>query len=452
MVRTISILSVPLALALLAPVAGAARQASPIASPGAGGLASSAVGAGRTDLAAAALTAADLPPGFVNVDERYFLDTGGVATFYASGGVSPDEVESLGLRAMYDGFYQGPDEQFIYLYVAEFGSAAAVEAGFHLLEDERRVVGDAGQLLANRDLPGPGIGDAPSETTVAVLDYRALGGPVVDQTGVAFRVGNALVGVILETPTAGSDAGGATPAVATPAAPDPVALRLVEDAASTLAARLREVQAGEVPSGVDAALPPLLLPLDQVWPRPGVAAEGYKDAAQILGSVGPAAGFRDQFRGAYSRTVAPGTGADDPFPEPPFVTVGVSTFASSEAALGVLAAGDLPVPGPLPPSGAQEPVADPEVPGADASTASRSAFEPGRPADSARVALVVGDRLVTVDVQGAASEEAALAAARDLAAQQAACLGAVGACTALVPPATLAADGSASPTDATPTP
>ena len=438
MSRIVALVVPLLLLALVAPGMALAQEASPAASPAASGLASAA-DEDRLDLAAMVLTAEELPPGYANVDERSFLTAQGVSTFFASEGIPTEEIEATGLRAMYDSFYEGAeDEGLLYLNVAEFGSPEEVEAAFPLLEDEARTIGEA-ELLALETLPGPGIGDDPSETTVAIIDYSAFGGPVVGRTGVAFRVENLLVTVGLETPTTEENAQDATPAGATPAAPDSAQLQLVTEVAIAFAERIEAVQGGQTPEGVDPELPPLVLPTDEVWPNPGVAAEGYKEAAQILGTVGPAADLADQFQGGYGRTVAPGTGPDDLFPRPPFVTIGVSGFASEAAARGALAeAADLPLPGPLPPPAAQEPVADVTVPGADASAVFRSAFEQGRPPDSARVAFVVGERLATIDVQGAASAEEALAAAEDLAAQQATCLAADGACTTLVPPAALA--------------
>lgn len=263
MARPFALLTLFIALSLLGPTPSGAQDATPAASPVAGALASSAAGPARPDLAAMALAAADLPPGFANVDERYFLDARGVSTFFASEGIAAGEIAALDLRAMYDSVYPGPDEETLYLYLAEFGSPTAVEAGFRLLEDEERTVGKA-KLLAHRDLPGPGIGEAPAETTVAVIDFGAYGGPVVDRTEVAFRVGSLLVGVGLETSTGGAGTPGATPTVATPDAPEPHALRLVTDAATKLEVRIRAVEAGRTPSGVEPGLPPLVLPTDRV--------------------------------------------------------------------------------------------------------------------------------------------------------------------------------------------
>lgn len=313
-------------------------------------------------------------------------------------------------------------------------------------------------MLSTQDFPGPDIGDAPSETTVDVVDYRAVGGPLVDATSIAFRIDTFLVGIRLETEVE-SDANGteatpvdaASPSPATPAL-DRQSEQLVNDVAATLVERIEAVQAGEEVSGIDQSLPPLLLPTDQVWPLPGVAAEGYRDASLVLGSLGPATDFADAFRSGYGRTVAPGTGQADLYPEPPFVTVGVSVFDSPDAAMSVLeVADDLPIPGPLPPPQIWEQVATAEIPETDGSSAYRAAFDPGGPVDSARVAFVSGEYFVTVDVQSAASERAALDAAEDLASQQAACLSAGNQCGDLTVPDALDAGAEATPVAGIPT-
>jgi hypothetical protein len=121
-------------------------------------------------------------------------------------------------------------------------------------------------------------------------------------------------------------------------------------------------------------------------------------------------------------------------------------FRSPEAAMSVLEeAGTLPVPGPLPSPPLWEPVETTATPQAGAMQTYRSTFDPGGPVDSARVAFVSGSYLVTVDVQLAASEEAALSIAEDLAAQQATCLAAGGACPAVMVPESLASDGKGTP-------
>jgi hypothetical protein len=429
---------------------GLAQDATPASDVSGLTLASSGV-ADRTDLAAMALTPADLPPGFVNVDERYFLSAQGVSTFFTSEATSPEEIATLGLVSLYDSFYDAGPDGFLYHSIAEFTSAEEVQAGFDIFEDETRVPQGV-EVLSTQDLPAPEIGEAPSEITVAVIDYRSNGGPLVTSTALTFRVGVFLIAIALEMPLeevpTGTQATPATSVAAASATPvlDPEAELFLREAAATVVERLNAVQAGEAVSGTDTSLPPLLLPTDQTWLLPGVTAEGYKDAALVLGSVGPAAALAEEFESGYTRTVAPGTGPDDLFPQPPFVTLGVSVFRSPEAAMSVLTeAGTLPVPGPLPSPPLWEPVEMAGTPQADAMQTYRSSFEPGGPVDSARVAFVSGPYLVTVDVQLAASEEAALAIAADLAAQQAACLAAGGGCSAVVVPEALASDGAGTP-------
>ncbi len=429
------------------PMVTLAQDATPATGVDDGMLATSATP--RTDLAAMAFATEDLPPGCVNIDERYFLTAQGVSTFYFQQAVSAEEVAQTGLRSMYDSQYlANPADQrsdWVAIYIAEFDSPEAVEAGFALFEDESRIP-EGIDVQASEDLPGPGLGESPSETTVALIDYRAVGGPYVNQVSVAFRVDRFLVSVILETDAEG-DAGAAAatpvaPASASPAAGD-AELRQVTALASTLLDRIDAVLAGEAVAGTDTSLPPLLLATDQAWPMPGVAAEGYKDPSQVLGSVGPAAELTDTFQGGYARTVAPGTGPDDLFPAPPFVTIGVSGYASADDSMGVFdAASGLPVPGPLPSPQVWEEVSTDTVADADASATYRSAFDPAGPVDSARVALVVGDQLITVDVQGAASEADAVAIAEDLAGQQASCVAAGGPCDTVTVPPALSAEGA----------
>jgi hypothetical protein len=426
---------------------GPAQDATPASEDGGLTLASSGV-ADRTDLAAMALTPADLPAGFVNVDERYMLSAQGVSTFFTSEATSPQEIATLDLVSLYDSFYDGGSNGLLYLSIAEFTSAEAVQAGFDIFEDETRVPPGV-EVPSTQDFPAPEIGEAPSEITVAEIDYRSNGGPLVTSTALAFRVDVFLIGIVLELPQeevpAATPATSAAAASATPGL-DPEAELFLREAAATVVERMEAVQAGEAVSGVDASLPPLVLPTDQTWPLPGVAAEGYKDAALMLGSVGPAAAMAAEFASGYARTVAPGTGPADLYPQPPFVTLGVSLFRSPDAARSVLPeAGTLPVPGPLPSPALWEPLEPTATPQADAMQTYRSSFEPGGPVDSARVAFVNGPYLVTVDVQLAASEEAALAIAADLAAQQAACLTAGGGCSAVVVPEALASDGAGTP-------
>lgn len=79
--------------------------------------------------------------------------------------------------------------------------------------------------------------------------------------------------------------------------------------------------------------------------------------------------------------------------------------------------------------------------GATAALAYQAAFNEDDPStiDSAGIDFVVGSWLVTVDVQGGLSADAAMAAALDLATQQAGCLTAGGVCETVTRPEELAA-------------
>jgi len=432
------------------PAAALAQGATPATGDGSPSLASSAT-EDRLDLAAMALTQADLPPGFVNVDEFYLLTAEGVAGFFLGQAVSPEEIAALDLTSMYFSAYAAVgDGTFLGITLSEFASPDDVQAGFDVLEDDTRVF-EGIEVLSTQDLPGPAIGDAPSETTVGVTDLRAVGGPLVNVLDMTFRVDTILVSVRLETDVEAGAAGDmASPASATPVI-DQAREQLVNEIATTLVERIEAVQAGEEVSGVDQSLPPLLLSTDQAWLLPGAVAEGYRDAPQILGTLGPATEFTEAFESGYGRTVAPGTAQDDLYPQPPFVTVGVSRFTAPEAAMSVLeVANEVPNAGPVGSPQIWEQVETAQVEGADASSTYRGAFHPGGPVDSARVAFVSGDAFVTVDVLGAASEQAALDAATDLAAQQAACLAAGTPCQDLSVPQALETGAEATPVAAMP--
>jgi hypothetical protein len=236
-----------------APLAlGATTASRPVASP----LASYG-DPNRLDLAAMALTQADLPPGFYIDEERYFLTAQGIATFHSSQAASPKEIAALGVVSMYDSIFWGDDgKSYLSLYIAEFVSPDAVDAGFAVFEDETRVR-ESQEVLSSQDFPGPDIGEAPSETTVAVVNYPAGDRSLVHAASVAFRIDSLLVGVLLETETGvGSDAPDAMPlsvALTPPADPglDAGTVRLVNELAVTLVERIEAVQAGDEVSGVD---------------------------------------------------------------------------------------------------------------------------------------------------------------------------------------------------------
>jgi hypothetical protein len=196
-----------------------------------------------------------------------------------------------------------------------------------------------------------------------------------------------------------------------------------------------------------------VLPLDRLVGPATPVFGGYMSGIDLLrcgvcGEENSLLRFGEAALGGVVRAVVAGPLVDGE-PQPPFVGVSASAFASPDDALAVLEAmraapNDRATAFPVP-RGARTPAADPEIPGAAAALAYRAALDgedPDAPLDSAGVAFVLGDRLVTVDVQGGLSADEAMAAAVDLAVQQAACLTAGGACTELSPPPALAAAGA----------
>jgi len=383
------------------------------------------------------LTNADLPSGYINVDEGYYLTEQGISSFYFRQAASREEIATLGLKSMYDTYFvANANGNLLYLYIAEFASQEAAEEGFGVFEDETRPL-EGVDVLSSHDLPGPNVGQSPSETTVSLIDYVDRSGPLINQTGITFRIQAFLVGILLETHAETIIEEASPHAHATPEL-DPQKEQLLNDLAAILVERIETVQAGEEVSGADQGLPPLLLPTDQAWPLPGIVSEGYKDAPLVLGEDGPAADLADAFRSAYSRTVPPGQSTSNWLSQPPLVTVGVSVFDSSDAALSALeVSDDMPIPGPYPPSLHWEQVETAEIQESGETRAYRSALDPDGPINSARVAFVSGVYVVTVDVLGAVSEPAALEAAEDLAFQQALCLSSGGRCNDVSVPGAL---------------
>ena len=419
--RTTLLAAVFVALLVLAPafasqaVSGQRRSGTPAASP--------VPVTGRLDLAAMALTAADLPPGYVLArfagryhpapyalhfaEEAYFRADQLAHPYYGTG-LTAEALARTGLRWDYESVFAAPDgESFIRAYVQEYDSPDGARAGFDLFEDE------TGTALT--DLPGPGVGEAPAETTVGTWTTPFVSVQSADAT---FRVGRLLAGVSVDTFGAN--------------APDP---RLAQRLAGKLARRIEQVLAGTPPLGIDPALPALLLPIHETWTEPGVFPEGYRGAAEFLGTDERVARLAGEYRGGYVRTASVNAHEPAAAPRAPFVTVAVASFASPRAAAAALSAADgLPLPAEVAPGVIRWPATPAERPETELWAAYATLFRYGD-ADSARVGIAVGARLALIDVQGAASFDLALAAAVALASQQATCLAAVGPCGSVtVPP------------------
>jgi hypothetical protein len=270
----------------------------------------------------------------------------------------------------------------------------------------------------------------------------------------SFHRDRLVAGVSIERYT---DPPSGTPVVslATPVAPDPAQEQLAIRLAATLDQRITTVLAGQAPAGVDPALAKVVLPLDQLVDASTPVFGGYKAGIDLLrcgicGEDNSLLSFGDEARGAFSRGVVLGPLVDGE-PTPPFVSVAILEFSSPEVALEVLEAireapNDLPTSIPVP-RGRRALAADPDISEAAATLAFAGAFneeDPTAAVDSAGVDFVTSNRLVTVDVLGGLSAADAMAAAVDLATQQAACLTAGEACTTVSLPPSLQVQADAS--------
>ena len=396
------------------------------------------------DLAAMALAQEDVPAEYFDDYSEWWVPAEAFADLVLGGAAGPP-----GLERVYQSFFAAPETGgVLHTYLYEFVSPQEAEAGFAVVDEALRPPLPEGTVVGPTHAAGPQLGDGNSALTVVTYDTWAAGGPRADVVAASFRRDRLVAGVAVERYADPPGAGTPAAAAATPVGPEPAQAQLATDLATTLDARIATVLAGEVPAGIDPALADLVLPLDQLVGDQREVFGGYKVGVDLLrcgvcGEENALLPLADEARGGFSRTVFVGLPADGEA-QPPFVSVAVTTFASPEAAQAVLAAirdapNDRPTPGPIP-RGARTLVDDPAVPGADAALAFQAALDaetPDAPIDSAGVDFVVGDRLATVDVQGGLSAEDALAAAVDLASQQAACLAGKASCGSLTPPPTL---------------
>jgi hypothetical protein len=399
------------------------------------------------DLAAMALAPDDVPERFFEDYSEWWVPAEAFSELVLGAAAVPP-----GLVRVYQSFYVDPESgDVLHNFLFEFASPEQATAGSEIVDAALRPPLPEGTVVGPTHAPGPDLGDAPGVLTVVTYDTWAAGGPRADIVAASFRRDRLVAGVAIERYTDPPPAG--TPAAdgATPIVPDSVQEQLATTLATALDARIATVVAGETPPGVDRALADLVLPLDQLVGNQREVFGGYKPGIDLLrcgicGEENTLLPFADEALDGFSRTVFVGAPLDGEA-QPPFVSVAVTTFASPEAARGVLEAirlapNDRPTPGPVP-RGDRLLVEDPVIPETTAALAFQAtldAEDPDAPDDSAGVDFVAGNRLVTVDVQGGLSAEDALAAAVDLASQQAACLKAEGPCAALTAPPALQAD------------
>jgi hypothetical protein len=396
------------------------------------------------DLAAMALAPDDVPAGYFDDYSEWWVPG---ATFAAS--VLDGAGAPAGLERIYQSFYGNPEQGItIHCFLFEFASPEAAQAGSPLVDAALRPPLPEGTTVGPTHAPGPDIAGIPSETTFVTYDTWAAGGPRANIVADTFKHDRLLAGISVERYTDPPAAGTPVSAVATPVTGDPAQEQLATMLANTLEARITAVLAGQTPSGVDPALSDAVLPLGQLVDATTPVLGGYKAGIDLLrcgicGEANSLLPFAKDARDGFARIVSLGPMVEGE-PTPPFVSVAVTAFSSPEAARRALAAirqapNDLPTPGPIP-RGHRMLAADPTVPLTEAALAfqaTSNADDPQAVVDSAGVDFVSGTRLVTVDVQGGLSPEAAMAAAIDLAVQQAACLGAGDPCDAVTLPPTV---------------
>lgn len=433
--RLVTVLALLCVLLSIGPAGALAEDATPAASAEA-----------APDLAAMALAPEDVPAGFFDDYAEWSVPAS------AFSDVIGGEATPTGLKRVYQTFYANDAEGVtIHCFLFAFASPADAAAGTGLVDLALRPPLPEGTATEPDHVAEPALGDGSGVITAVTYDTRAADGPLVDIVAASFGQERLIAGISIERYAA--DVQIATPEEATPAAgATPVAhdedRSLAVHLAETLEDRIAIVQNGQAPTGADPTLRDLVLPLDQLVDEDTPILGGYKSGIDLLrcgicGEENALLPFAAEALGGYTTVVVLGPLVDGE-PTPPFVSIAVSAFASPEAALGVLdairqAPNDLPTPGPIP-RGRRALAADPVIPGADAALAFLGAFDgedPAAPDDSAGVDFVVGELLVTVDVQGGLSADEAMAVAVDLATQQAACIEAGGPCESVSRPESL---------------
>ena len=378
-------------LALLAlllglwPFLAAAQDATPITSSSA-----------PLDLAAMALAPDDVPAGYFDDYSEWWVPAEAFSELTLGGAAVPP-----GLVRVYQSFYADPDGgAAIHNYLYEFASPEEATAGAEIVDAALRPPLPEGTVVGPTHAPGPDLGDDPGVLTVVTYDTWAAGGPRADVVAASFRRDRLVAGVAVERYTDPPPAGTPVAEEATPVAPDPAQEQLATTLATTLDERITTVLAGQTPAGVDPALAELVLPLDQLVDDQREVFGGYKAGIDLLrcgicGEENTLLPFADEALAGFSRTVFVGTPLDGEA-QPPFVSVAVTTFASPEAAQGVLEAirqapNDRPTPGPIP-RGNHTLVEDPVIPEATAALAFHATLDeedPSAPVDSAGVDFVV---------------------------------------------------------------
>lgn len=346
----------------------------------------------RLDLAAITITSDDVPASYGLNGESY-TDGKTITSSIVGGSISQSDVDALDLRWYYQSEYQSTDGQNrVRSYVEEYGSEGGAKNGFALLEDETRF---ASSGVSSVDKPGLDVGEEPSEVTVSTV-ISTTDAPSAASIDARFRVGRLLVGIAFDTVTD-------TP-------PDEA---LLNELAGIIAERAQAVLDGKDVPGIDSSLSEHLLTFEG-----GISVQdGYVSLVDTVGSAAPDIAVQS-FDGGYLRVVALDTAGNPDVPLP-IVSVLFSSFSSETGALAVISdALELTLP-----FDELESVRINPIPGTSAVQAFTYAnpFE-SREADSYRVMAVVGNAVLTVDVEGVESLNLAEEVALSLLDQEIGCI------------------------------
>lgn len=339
----------------------------------------------RSSLAAITLDQETLPNGYSFVGEAFLT-----ADQTASGSVDAKALTDAGFLTGYVSVYENSsDNSRIRSYVSAWKDDASAQKGFDLLENETATNPDA--ALTDADTT---VGETPHELTTGT--YKE-GDSDIGTADLTFRSGSMLVGVAVEK-TDGTEADKAT----------------AESLAKTSAARATDVASGKNPQFTDLKLPAQALPLQSLGTEVQAGFISPAEAESIYNLQGSAL---TKLTASWTSTIGVGNGDD----KVPFVTVSVTAFGSADEAKSVVTqAADLV--GTLPNGKA---IDGAKVDGADATAAFSftSVATGGDAANSYRILSSKGSSLITIDVQGAPSEDLAQQTAESLAQDQLGCLG-----------------------------
>jgi hypothetical protein len=339
--------------------------------------------ADRAAMAAITLTASDLPDGYQFAGEGFVsAENTGVT------GVDPATLTGAGFKGMYlSNYLRNGATDGMASYVSAWPDAASAEKGFALLEDESVTDPNGNTKDAPLD-----VGAGSAELTTGTTDVQGTTVALLDAT---FVVDRYVVGVVVQAPQdAAMDAAGVT------------------DLAKRLEARAQAVAQGQSPDGTDLALPPTVLDLRPLGAEKQAGFVSASEAEALYGVSGSSLGALKTSWVAGVATGADGGG--------PIVVIAVSSYPDADTAARVVEqSADL-----APVEMNLQPV-DIAVDGADAVKGYQyaSAAAADGTLDSFRGVMQLGTTVVVLDVQGAASIDAAQAAVTDLLAAQVACSG-----------------------------